>query len=290
LLTAPLSGNLGNNIQIYTITRIVADKLGYQYGFNRHPNHDYYNGTEQLSFLNLDYGIEHNYGYDDMPPGIDKIWNETNMHYIFPNGDEVDYHPYCEDIWQIEDGTKLMIPSCQDARYFKGYEDKICEWLRYKPEFDEQCKNYFENNPLFDDNTCILNIRGGEYKGISKLLIRKEYYFDAINKMKAINPKMHFVIISDDPTYASNIFNNGYPCFHFGIGADYWLLNHAKNLILSNSSFAILPTFTNKVVQNVFAPAFWSRHNISTGYWASTDMWTFKDYGWNFINREGELV
>jgi hypothetical protein len=76
------------------------------------------------------------------------------------------------------------------------------------------------------------------------------------------------------------------PVFHFGIGMDYYMISQAKNLILSNSSFAILPTWLNKNKPYVIAPRYWARHNVSTGYWANSDMWTF---GWNYMDKDGEL-
>jgi hypothetical protein len=290
MISAGLTGNLGNQMMIYTIVRIVADKLGYEYGFNRVPSHDYYGGREQMYFLNIDYGKEHQAPYGQFPPGINKSWLETTIHSVMPNGDVIDYHPYCDDIWKIEDNTMLVIPACQDARYFEGYRDKVCEWLDYTDE----AKRYFPEMILstgieFNNNTCFINVRGGEYKTIPQVLVRPEYYYDAIDKMKHINPDMEFIVVTDDVEYARTLFPR-YKCVHLGIGQDYWILNHAKNLILSNSSFAILPTFTNRYVKNIFAPAFWARHNVSTGYWASSAMWTFKDYGWNFIDREGKLV
>lgn len=289
MLTAPLTGNLGNNIMAYVITRIVADKLGYGFGFNRHPSYDYYGGMEQLSHLNLDYGHEHSCGYEDIPNGIENIWQEPTIHFDYDNGDSLDYHPYDENIWKIKDNTKLIIPCCQDARYFEGYQDKVCEWLQYKSEFKSLCEKFLADHGLFklEDNLCVLNIRGGEYRSIPHVLLHTKYYYDAMSKMREINPDIYFIAISDDPDYVYSILPQ-IECFHFGISGDYYILNNAKNLILSNSSFAIMPTFTNKVIKNIMAPKFWSRHNVSTGYWSS-DMWTFEKYGWKFIDRGGNI-
>jgi hypothetical protein len=234
----------------------------------------------------LNYGHEHNAGYTDIPEGIEHIWQEPTIHIDYDHGDSIDYHPYDENIWKIKDNTKLIIPCCQDARYLEGYRDKICEWLQYKPDFEEQCKKYL--NFRYDENLCIINVRGGEYKFIPNVLLSIEYYYNAMETMLNINPNMNFYVITDDMEYASKILPRVIN-YHFGIGADYYVLNHVQNLILSNSSFAILPTFTNKAVQNIIAPAYWSRYNVSTGYWPS-DMWTFKDHGWNFIDRKGEMI
>lgn len=288
MITSPLSGNCGNNLFIYLITRIVADKNGYEFGFNRHPSYDYHGGLEQLSFLNLSYGKEHNYGYHEIPDGITNVWYEQYQHINYSNGDSVDYHPYQPDIWNIPDFTKLMIRCAQDASYFTGYKEKIIDWLQYKKEFEEKITYYLSGNNIFlDENTCIINVRGGaEYKSLPAVLLNKYYWHNAIAIMLNRNSRMKFLCITDDTRYAEELFGSLMPIMHISIGGDYYVINNARNLIISNSSFAIIPAWTNQYNPYVIAPFGWAKHNVSTGYWASSDIKTF---GWNFLDREGNL-
>ena len=46
------SGNFGNHSMIHAITRVVADKNGYDFAINPRPEYDYFNGQSQFYFLN----------------------------------------------------------------------------------------------------------------------------------------------------------------------------------------------------------------------------------------------
>ena len=57
------------------------------------------------------------------------------------------------------------------------------------------------------DNTCILNIRGGDYLGFRKSpAVNPKYFHFAMNKMKTIVPDVNFLIVTDDYQYARTIF------------------------------------------------------------------------------------
>jgi hypothetical protein len=75
---------------------------------------------------------------------------------------------------------------------------------------------------------------------------------------------------------------------HLGgdISIDYCIMHSAKNLILSNSSFAWWAAWTNNVNKVTIAPKFWARHNISNGFWSNGDSLTSK---WLYLSREGNM-
>lgn len=283
MITASFSGNCGNHMFQYAVTRSVAEHNGYSFGFNPRPDYDYYNHYPQLDFLNIDYGEKHDYTYLQTPIGIKNIWNEPMQ--TFYHVDQVNYHPFSPEIFGIEDCTKLVIPCGQDARYLN--KEKVRDWFQIKPENIEQYENKLkENDVILDENTCVCNARGGEYRNIPNVLLRRKYWEDSIQIMKNKNPDMKFVFITDDVPYVANHLFQEYPIFHFGIGNDYYCINTAKNLILSNSSFAILPAWINKNDPYVIAPKWWARHNVSSGYWCSSDIFSFD---FNFLDREGNL-
>src|SRR3972149_1231966 len=97
MITANFSGNFGNSIIQYAITRTVADKNGYEFGFNPRFNYDYHNGYNQLEFLDLDYGHIHNATFYEIPDGISNIWTEPME--TFYHVDQVNYHPYSPEIF-----------------------------------------------------------------------------------------------------------------------------------------------------------------------------------------------
>jgi hypothetical protein len=287
MITCNFSGNFGNSLTQYVITRVVADKNNYEFGFNPKFNYDYFHGYNQLYFLDLDYGKIHNAGFHECPEGIGYIWEEGFEIFNYPNGDQVKFHDFQPDIFQIPDNTKLVIPCCQDARYYEDYKNKIQEWIKIKKEHITYCnETLIESGIKLNDNLCVINVRGGEYRGIPQVLLQKKYWNDAIKIMLDKNPKMKFLCITDDIPYAKELFNNEIFVAHFDICGDYFILNHVKNLIISNSSFALFPVWLNQNNPYVIAPKYWAKHNVSTGYWASSNIWT---YGFNFLDRDGEL-
>lgn len=288
MLTADITGNCGNQQFCYAITRVVAETLNYDWGFNKIPSNDYYNGRQQLDFFDLSYGKEHSSKFGEIPEGIEYIWEEPMQHfYNAETNDNYNFHEFDENLLYIPDNTKLIVYSCQNAKYYNDKKQDLKKWFQVKEEKINEANKLFDQNEInFDDNLCILNIRGGaEYKSVANLLLRKQYWIDAMNYMKCINSNMKFVVITDDLLYSKQLLE--LPTYHFNISTDYYALTQSKNLILSNSSFAIMPAYLSDNAKNIVAPAGWARHNCSDGYYASSDMTT---WGWNFMNREGKIV
>ena len=78
MITSGLKSGLGNQIFSYVITRAVAEHNNYKFGFNPIPEYDYhgYEGVSPLGFFDLNYGVQHNYKYDEQPDFIKYIWQE----------------------------------------------------------------------------------------------------------------------------------------------------------------------------------------------------------------------
>lgn len=141
----------------------------------------------------------------------------------------------------------------QGEKDFIKHLDKVREWLKV----DE-----YYTSP----DTCIINFRGGEYVGVKELFLPKEYWDMAIQMMKdkGVN---YFIVATDDEWTARSFFPN-YPVIS-NMGENWRMIRYAHNLILSNSSFAILPAILNEHVENVIAPRWWARYN--TKEWLNLD-------------------
>ena len=164
MLPCNFSGNMGNSIIQYAITRTVADKNGYEFGFNPTFNYDYHNGYNQLEFLDLDYGHVHNASFHECPDGVDYVWYEKYETIKYDNGDIVDYHPLQLNVFAIPDGTKLVVRCMQDARYYD--KTKLQNWIKIKKENQQKYCQQLKNWGIeLDENLTVLNIRGGEYLG-----------------------------------------------------------------------------------------------------------------------------
>lgn len=133
----------------------------------------------------------------------------------------------------------------QGEEVWEKHIDKVREWLKPNLSWQEDC--------------CVISHRGGEYKYVKDLYLPKEYWDLAISKMTEIYPNMKFRVVTDDVEEAQSMFPN-FPITH-EISHDWSSILGAKYLILSNSSFAILPAYLNESVKKIIAPLYWAGYN-----------------------------
>lgn len=231
---------LGNQLFRYVATRVLAlDMKGnWEHSFGM-VDRELFKGA---SFMNLDMGIPIG------PPSAGtkigwKTWNEKKL---IENG--VDVRDYDPEIKLVTDGTYID-GEFQDPRYFEHRLDEVREWLKVEPA-------------ELPDSACVINFRGGEYSLFPDLFLPREYWDEAIKMMLEINPNMQFNVHTDDPVLASTYFPD-YPVIH-DIGMNWRAIRYAPYLILSNSSFAILPALLGDA-KKILAPKYWAGHN--KGFW-----------------------
>lgn len=265
---------LGNQLACYITTRVIALDKGYDFGI-MHPEN--FKGAD---FFNLDYGNKIIGGKGpeggpaiELPQGIKYYYNERRI--IHPEN-SCDIGLYDDDLTDILDNTKID-GIMQGEEYFKHHKDKIRLWLNVKKEYE--CYDYA------NENTCVINFRGGEYTRHKDFFLDKNYWINAVKNMLKINPDFKFIVITDDVYTAKKFFPN-YEVKHFSIAKDYVIIKNAKYLILSNSSFAWFPAWLNENLKYCIAPKYWGRYNISDGYWNSPVNIT---KGWMYQDRESLL-
>lgn len=283
MITTNLTGNLGNHMWQYTVCRTIAEKLKYEWGINPNPSHDYFNGQSQMTFMNVDFGkpVE----------GILNEYHETwkTLYHV----DDVNITMLNESLYNISDNTILLGYNgakggiYQSEDYIIDRKEDIKKWFEIKQE----SKNHYENllsqmGIVLDENLCVINFRGGEYRGIPNVLVRREYWRDSINHMLFLNPNMKFLLITDDVQLANSFMPFEIQAIHVDVGFDYYVVNQAKWLIISNSTFGWWAAWLNENANKIIAPKYWARHNVSDGYWSVGDSYTrcFK-----YLDREGNL-
>lgn len=225
---------LGNQLFRYIFTRVKARDLAVPFGMENPRNFKGY------SFLNIDIGSPLNALQHEF---IEERVND-------PNG--IDIRPYDPKEREIRPFTKVD-GEFQDEKYFNHRLDEIREWL--SPTLPA---------PVFEDNECVLAHRGGEYTLFPDLYLQRKYWDDAMENMRRIRYGMKFRVVTDDIFSAQEMFPE-LPVSH-EIAHDWLSIRYAPYLILSNSSFGIIPALLNENVQKVIAPLHWARHNI--GVWA----------------------
>lgn len=280
MITTNLTGNLGNHMWQYAVCRTVAQKLGYEWGINSSPTHDYHNGMNQMYFMDVDFGkpIEN----------IQNTFNETWTHYQGINITMID-----NNIWDIPDNTKIFGHNgalgaiLQSEKYFENYESNVGSWFKINKDYEYKYNKKLEElGIVLDENTCVINFRGGEYRSIPHVVCRREYWRDSINHMLSINPNIKFIVITDDPEFANSYMPFQIPCYHDEIGFDFYVINKSKWVILSNSTFGWWAAWLNNNAKLILAPKYWAAHNNSDGYWSVGESYTKK---FKYVNRDGNV-
>ncbi len=252
---------LGNQLFVYVTARALAMEKGAEFG----------TAAQDLFAMNIHndrgmYFMDVDLGRNITPEMEERMcrYDEKETRLYLPNSKhDLQHGAYVagadEGLCNVEDNT-LIYGNLQDESYFAKYREEVKQWLRVKDEYD--------SHEYTRDNLCIINMRGGEYTGSPELYIGRHYFENAMKAMKILRSDMEFMIITDDPSAANRLFPD-IEAHHFDVGKDYVTIKNARYLILSNSSFAVLPAFTSDELQFAIAPKYWARFNVSDGYWAS---------------------
>ena len=286
---------LGNQIWRYVVCRVLADRLGYDYGVS-HPG---WRGP----FLNIDWGKEVDYNDDDLINPADFVPTEKFKTYYREESErfeEVDGEVGRADskLLDLSDDT-FINGNFQRMSYIEDYRDEICSWLTYDDKYIV--------TDYSSEDICVIQLRGGDYVTGSAML-PPEYYQNAMNHMKQNNPNIKFVIVTDDKItaermlpgievvgsaasdekdeYQRNISWYQYP--GGPVSLDYSILNTAKYAIISSSTFAFWPIWTNNDLLNVIAPKYWFDWQRSDGWWRPQDG-IVDDERWLWLDRDNNL-
>jgi hypothetical protein len=267
----------GNQLWVYATVRSLAIKQ--QLPFSILSSHRF----KGKAFLDLDFGVKSCRSSSRQPkhrtPGA--FQNYLREELIREPVFNFDISTSDNRFFKLTDNT-LIDGNMQSLSYISGYREEISEWFEVPGE-------------IFDG--CVINFRGGEYKGIRNVFLGINYYAEAIAHMRSIDKDMEFLVVTDDAIKAEEYFPNFKIVSSGGvkiiagriyisppselIGRDFSLLQNAKYLILSNSSFSWWGAWTNKIAKVVIAPKFWAAHNVSNSFWSTSDIqeptWIWQD-------------
>lgn len=290
------NAGLGNQIWRAVVCRVIADKLGYDYAIST-PG---WRGP----FLNFDFGknislnVEQSsdfYNVKELPENILYYYEEESIHHKTAPG-EIGFAD--KNFLTIKDNTYIN-GNFQRMSYIEDYRNEICEWLSYDEKY--KIRDYSS------ENICVIQIRGGDYK-TGHSVLPAEYYRFAMNHMRDNNPNIEFVIVTDDSEFARQLVpgvkiigsaiseekdlyqkNIGWYNYPGGpVSIDYSILNTAKYAIISASTFAFWPIWTNNELINVIAPKYWFDWSRSNGWWRPEDG-IVNDERWLWLDRNGDL-
>jgi hypothetical protein len=270
----------GNQIWCAVVTKIIGIECGYNFGILAKER---YKGKD---IIDLDFGL---------PVTSQDIRYEYKERLI-RNKQGIDISPLDPNMFRLPDGTKID-GNMQALSYIEPHKKHIVEWLKIK---EDQIDLEYSN-----DNFCVCHLRGGDYIGSpADSLLRIEYYQNAMNYMLDINKDMKFFMVSDDYDLAKSYCDklgiefvgstakkeeDPYKSnYHKGgtIAKDYSVINNAKNIILSNSTFGFWAAYTNVKLKNIIAPKYWFSHNLDGDYWSTSDMQLEE---WKYLDRYGKI-
>ena len=267
---------LGNQLFRYITARCIAKDRGEEFGvLGKETFANNMHSSCGLYFMDLDFGKE------VTREDFKHRYNEKEKRlYLGNSAHDLQHGAYVAgtdwDMYDVPTDT-LLWGNMQAEDYYLKYKEEIKDWLKVKPEYD--CYDYSQ------DDLCILHLRCTDYMDCPELFIKKSYWKKGMKNMRKINPKMRFMIITNDVKEANKILP-GIPAYNFDLAKDYSIIKNAKYLLLANSSFTYFPAFTSETVKYIIAPKYWARHNVSDGYWSSEqNIYT----GFHYMDRKGNI-
>lgn len=255
---------LGNQLWVYAAARSISEELDVPFVL---LGADRFKGE---GFLNIDsvVGISTLEALDVKNTETWKIFNEALFY-----DPELDYISSGFDSRVLAlSGTNKINGLFQSEKYFFGNLERLSNYFILDRDF--KTKNQVP------EDTCIINLRGGEYKKHKNFILPDSYWKTAIENMKRISDVRKFLVVTDDVRYARAMFP-GFDLLEGGIGDCYATIYNAKHLIVSNSSFAYFPAKTGLEKGAVIAPMYWARYSNTLGRWASAcnvyEGWLWQD-------------
>ncbi len=242
---------LGNQLFCYVTTRMLAHKLGYDFGIGGLRNAgDSRVNKKGFYFMNLDYGKEVSDSLSRYHEYRHALWTDSQL--------KTDIRLTDKKLLSISDNTTIY-GNLQSEEYFGDRLDLIKEWLKVKEEYEHMDTN--------GKNICVMNFRGGDIIGNPGAWLPRSYWINAIDNMLQYNPNMEFCIVTDD-VKAANAMLPEYTAYHDEIAWDYVAIKNAKNVICSVSTFACFPLWTSETLEYCISPKYCNDFNNSQGWWS----------------------
>ena len=261
---------LGNQLFCYVTTRMLAHRLGYDFGIGGLRNAgDSRVNKKGFYFMNLDYGKE-------VPDGLTR-YDEYRHGAFTDSWIRTDIRLTDKNLFSISDNT-IIYGNLQSEEYFCNRLDLVKEWLKVGQEYEHMDTN--------GKNICVMNFRGGDMVGNAGGFVPRSYWLKAIGNMLQYNPNMEFCIVTDDVKTANAMLPE-YPAYHEDVAWDYVAIKNARNVICSTSTFACFPLWTSETLEYCIAPKYWFHHNLSQGWWSlGCSIYSFPTH---YMDRDGKL-
>lgn len=182
---------------------------------------------------------------------------------------------YLEKIDNLEIGDWYLRGFWQRTEYYENIRPLLMKTFPLNCNLNSQEKKILKE--LKEGKYIAVHVRGGDFINPKYNLCHKEYYKDAISKFQNIEKKL--IIFTDDKNYAKTLlkeFNISIILSH-GIEKsliDMYMLSHAKNIIVSNSTFSFWGAYLSNISnQKVVAPKYASFDGKNYRFYPSRKNW-----------------
>lgn len=270
---------LGNQLFVYVATRAIAKTLGQKFGI-KHPER-----FKAPKLLNLDWG-------DPVPDDLEYSVHNEYLHgqNSLISNPETSLYLTDKRVFSLTGNIKLE-GAYESEGYFYQYLENINDWVQVNEEYEHQ--------DTCSDDLCILNFRGG-VRNNSSFSPSRCYWDNAIKRMIEYNSNMKFIVITDDPDSAKQMFPE-FECYHRNVETekqnptdswvgmwDYVALKNCKNIICSTTTFACFPLWANKNLKMCISPKYNFCLNTSNGWWCrGSSIFSYVTY---YMDRIGNLM
>ena len=251
---------LGNQLWCFAVAKSLSEKLNtelYIQDLHKFKGKDFLKLNYQII---KDINLENKLINKSIKTFNERTFYDSKIKYLLTGFDE--------RVLKIKEDT-LLKGNFQSEKYFFNDFEKLNNYISIKQNIKEDI--------YIDSDTCILNIRGGEYKRHKNFLLPISYWKNAMDNFRDRFNIHKFKIVTDDYKYAKSIFPN-LEVIHGDIKECYLSIYKCSNIIVSNSSFSYFPCKTGNI-KNVIAPMYWARHKNNFGRWISPCN-IYKDWLW----------
>lgn len=249
-------GGLGNQLFEYAYYLFLRKK---------YPHERFY-GLYPTIAMNQHYGLEINKWFEVSLPK-ENWFSKTMGYFLYRANRWLLYRNlpgiFCNSDKNIEDSKLLVFGYWQD----KQFVNKVT-----LPQFRSDLKINVYNKDLLTElqksNAVAVHVRRGDYtqpsvQALYGGICTPNYYKNAIKKAQQDIKDAVFYFFSDEPDYVEQNFvfvenkvivsgNKGEDSFF-----DMYLMAHAKNMILANSTFSCWAAYLNNDVKIVYCPQRW---------------------------------
>ncbi len=238
MITCQLQGGLGNQMFKIASTMGHAIKYGMEYGFDLNHCHTPQQGKTANKYKDNFYKKVKTIESIHSIPNI-KFYRENTFSYQeLPKEDNI-----------------CLVGYFQSEKYFFNIKDTIKNLFEHQESITKEVETYLNS---FDGNTCVIQVRRGDYLKLSNyhMVCDKSFYEKAMN---IIGSDTHFIFVSDDIEWCKKNFigdNISYSPFVDEI-TDLCLISNCDNKIISNSSFGWWGSWLSKKKGVTICPNKW---------------------------------